>query len=305
MVKKLMKYRVNKGYIFSRTRKNTFMMLFWALVLFALYIWYMSSGLAYFLNAFSSGYDFRMEKFTADSKIYTIEPQQEDYDTSAGIVTIPPMLRLDEVYRDGLHYRFKLEIESYTEVGIAYTIGEDSCLQIVRYSPEAGNIPAGAVQKVAVVRMNGLNVAALLPPEETMVPGETVTYACLSELQMYLGHDLGTTEFAGAEMSSYCIDLRYLTVDDEIVDFALVIIFSILFPLFLLYTLFLLIKPQFHPNYLRINKFGDINRICGEIDDEINEESNHKEGRELYTKHYIIYQSMHATKVKMNHLIKN
>ncbi|MDR1116914.1 MAG: hypothetical protein LBL09_01530 [Oscillospiraceae bacterium] len=306
-MKKILKLKINRGYIYGLTRKNVFMLLFWALLLFGLYCWYMSSAGVYFLNAFTSGYTLDSGRLWDDAKLLEITEQTEYFNTGEYGVTLPPMLRLDEVYRDGNKYRFKVEVESYRELGIAYSAPLDAILAASRYDPARGDVaPPDAVQKVAMVTIDGKNVVALMPVGETLTPGETVLYACFSELPLYIGHDMGVDgEAVGMEVASYCLELRYLKVDDEITDFFLVIVFSIIFPLFLLYTVLCFVKPQLHPNYLRIHKFGEINKICAEIDEEIKDNGAYKEGRSVYTKQYIIYHSLHATKVTMNHKARN
>ncbi len=292
------------GYILQKTRKNARAMLVWALIFMALYIWYMCSAFIYLPNAVSSGHSLNYEKLASSSSILTIEPEQEPFNYSEYYVTIPDYLMLEEVYVDGYKYRFKIQIENVEEVGIAYKLNSESILEYIPYDPESG-VPSDAVQKLVMFTVNGTNYVGLLAAAQDFEPSDTLEHAVLVQLPLYAGHDLGLTEYAGSEVSSYAIDMRMLEVGDESTDFIFIIFFSIVFPLFFAYCIVCMITPKFHPNYLRISKFDDVAKVCHEIDEELKSEDTYSEGRTTYTKHYIIEHTWYTTKVKKNHLLRH
>ena len=187
-----------------------------------------------------------------------------------------------------MKYRFKFTLESYEEIGLGYGLNEDKTLKILYGNPTTKMLPPDALQKTALIKIQDVNFVALLPRDTKLNAGDIVTHAIFTPLPLYVGHDLGLTDHAGIEVASYIADLRYLTVEDEYMDFILVILFTLLFPSFLAYGIVCLFKPLIHPNYIRIAKFGDVEKVCAEIDCEINDESTYREKKKVYTKHYII-----------------
>lgn len=297
---------MNKGYIFQKTRKNSIAMLAWASVLFVLYLMYVVSAFIYIPNAYSSGYSLDTADLFSKIETVTIEKKTEPFPTSEYGVTIPPCIRRYELYEDGLKYRFKYTIESYKDVGIGYNLNEDKSLHILYGTPKTGLVPPTALQKVGLITMGGVNFVALLPRATEIKAGDIVEYAIFTELPMYIGHDLGLTEYAGIEVSTYVADLRNLVVEDETTDFVLIVFFTLIFPTFLAYCILCLINPKkFHTNYMRIAKFGDIDIICAQIDVELTEKTAYKEKRSIYTTHYIIEQTWYTTKVRKNHLLRH
>lgn len=296
---------MTKGYIYKRTRINTLAMMFWAVLLLVLYALYAVSAFIYVPNAYSSGYRLDTADLLSRITMLEIEPQSEPFPTQKYNVTLPPLITRSELYVDGLKYRFKLTVESYEEAGIGYGLYEDKTLQILYGNAPTKMVPPGAVQKVGIITIDGVRFIALLPREMTIKSGDTVSGVIFAKLPLYVGHDLGLTDSAGGEVASYCADLRGIVVEDEYVDFFLMILFSILFPAFFAYCVACLINPRIHPNYLRISKFGDVDKVCAEIDSELGEESTYKEKRSIYTKHYIIEHTLYNTRVRKNHLLRH
>lgn len=296
---------MRKGYIYRKTRKNTIAMLFWAAVLMVLYFLYLNSAFVYLLNAHSSGYKLDTNDLISNVKMLTIKPESEPFNTQEYGVTIPPLIRRTELYEDGLKYRFKFTLESYEEVGLGYGLNNDKTLKILYGNPATKSLPPETLQKIALVKIGGVDFIALLPRNTTLKAGDTVTHAIFTDLPLYVGHDLGLTDYAGMDVASYVADLRYITVEDEYIDFILVIIFTILFPSFLAYSILCLFKPQLHPNYIRIAKFGDVEKVCAEIDEEIDDESTYREKKQVFTKHYIIEETLYNTRVRKNHLLRH
>lgn len=297
---------MKQGYIFKRTRKNTYAMMFWAVLLFAFYALYMSSAFIYFINAYCSGYRLdTADLLSKNGDMQTIEAQEDPFPTSEYSVTIPPCIVRTILYEDGLKYRFQLTIEDYQEAGIGYGFAEDKTLSILYGNPDSKRLPPEARQKIAFVTIGGVRFIALLSADAEVKNGDVIPYALFTKAEKYVLHDLGLTEYAGTQVAPYVADLRNLIVDDETTDFLLVILFTLIFPTFLAYSILCLVNPKFHPNYLRIAKFGKIDEVCSEIDVEIHDESTYKEKRSIYTKHYIIEQTLYNTKVRKNHLLRH
>jgi hypothetical protein len=296
---------LTRGYIYNKTRKNTIAMLVWAIVLFILCILYVSDSYIYLLNAHSAGHELDAANLRSNSRVLTIEPESEAFNTRDHMVVMPPFLRINELFVDGASYRFQFTAESFEDAGFGYGVTESKTLEILYANPQTHSYPPNTEFKVGFISIEGVKYVALLPADYSIIPGDTIKGAVFSELPLFVGHDLGMTENAGANIPSYIVDLRGLTVEDEFVDFGLVIFFSILFPTFLIYSILCLFKPNIHPNYIRIAKFGDIDKVCAEIDEEITHESTYKEKKKVYTTHYIIEETLYNTRVRKNHMLRH
>ncbi len=296
---------MNSGYIFKKTRKNTIATMVWAVLLFIFYLWYMITSFVYLPNAYSSGYKFDANDFLSSVDTLTIKAQDEPFPTSLYNVTVPPFFRKSELYFDGLKYKFKLTITDYKEVGLGYKFAEDLTFDIMFGNETTKILHPSALQKVALINIGGKNVVALLPTSTSIKDGDVVSRVLFTELPWYIGHDLGLTEYTGTEVVNYVADLRGITVEDETTDFILMILFTFIFPVFLAYSILCLINPKFHFNYIRIAKFGDVEQVCKEIDEEITQESVYKEKKTVYTPHYIIEETLYSTKVRKNHMLRH
>jgi len=291
-----------RGYIFSKTRKNSIVTLVFALIFFALYLWYMTSTFIYFPNATSAGHVLDSQKFAQDTKMVTIESQTEEFDYFSAAEIVPPALLFEHTYKQGLNYRFKVQINNSENAGLAYTTSAEGTLSMLQYAPNVHHIPGNALYEIRILSIGGTKYAALVTPNIDTNRLDYVTHAVFTKLPLYVMHDLGLTEFADTEIGNWCLDLRGIPVDDEGTDFFLIIIFSILFPGFLAVAVMFLLKPQLHLNYLVIKRFGDVNDICADIEAELSTEGVYKEGRTVYTESYIIKETLYTTKVSKNHL---
>jgi len=294
-----------KGYLYRRTKMNGCAMLFWAVVLLVLYVLYMSNAAVYFPNAVSRGHALMGDTLAADTRSLVIEPQEEAFDCVSYNVTTPPMLRLDETYRNGTYYRFKFIPDAVRETGIGYTRARDASRLLVM-ADENGALPDVTENRIMLVTIGGMEYAAIVPMGYQLTAGALVQAAVFIELPLYIGHDLGLTDVAGETIGNWCLDLRGLSVDDERGDFALIIVFSILFPLFFIYALMCIIKPRLHINFILLSKFvPDLEATCRELDEEIAQEGVYKEGKLVYTEHYIIRETLYSTRVTKNHTFRN
>jgi len=301
------KQKPHHGYIYQRTRKNIKVSLIWAGVLFAFYLWYMFSAFIYFPNAHATGYRLDKADLLSASSMLPIEPVTQPFDNEGYLQTVPSYILKDELYKDGLKYRFKFTVESYTDTGLKYTVdNETGVFSLIGGGFGSDKTDAFIYQKIGMFTIDGKQVVGLLPSSAEINPGDVIDHAVFINLPIYAGNDLGLTEYAGTEVASYCVDLRGLEVEDESNDFILVIVATLLFPTYLGYYIVCLFLPRIHTNYLRIARFTpDVDKVCREIDDEVKEDSTYMEGKSLYTKHYIIELSAQHTKVLKNHMLRH
>ena len=147
---------------------------------------------------------------------------------------------------------------------------------------------------------------AIVPANIMPEAGALSQKVVLIELPLYIGHDLGTTGAAGTQVGNWCFDLRNLSVDDEGSDFALILIFSILFPLFAIYSLICFFQPKLHPNYLLLAHWSpDPEEVIAELDDQLAADGVYQEKKLIYTEKYIIRETLYSTHVMKNHTYRH
>ena len=98
------------------------------------------------------------------------------------------------------------------------------------------------------------------------------------------------------------LDFRNISVESEGNDLIMLIIFSILFPLFFLYALGAFIFPRLHFNYIFASRYGDPDELSAQIEHELEQEGVYKQSRQVYTETFIIRETLHSTRIMMNHL---
>ena len=272
-------------------------MIFSAVALFCLYCMYMRGGYIFFANSVVSGYELDTGHLFEKVGLLTVQSRQEEYPTGENLESPPVFMSLSNLYTDQGKYRFKVPIDSYNEVGICYGVSGDMCYSLQFYDVNEGIAP-DAVMKIALTEIGGKNIVMLLPTGKSYSPGDEISHMYLSKLPDYVLHDLGYAGFEGMDVLGFAIDLRDIMVEDENTDFLMVIIFSLVFPAFLLYALACFIKPQVHPNYIQMSWQGDIAKICGEVDREIRAPDVYREKKDVYTENYVIRHSMYMTTVK-------
>lgn len=292
-----------KGYLRSRTRRNAALALFWAALFMVIYVFYVRSAAMYVKNTTTNGVELDTAELLAAVKPVTIEPQTEHWVYGAGD-TIPESLLIDNVYRDSRdYYRFIVSVEEVELYDIGYYVSSsDSLLRFFRGDEAAFERQGEIEQQLAVVTVGGQRFASLIPYGWTPEAGRLADCAVFTKLPAYVFWDLGLTDSAGTEVADYMLDFRNIPVESEGNDLIMLVIFSILFPLFFLYALLSFIFPRLHFNYLLASRYGDPDELSREIDRELTQDGVYKQSRQVYTETFILRETLHSTRIMMNHL---
>ena len=295
--------RPQRGYLSRRTRKNACFMLFWAVLFFVVYIFYVDSAAMYVKNAATDGVALKADELLATVGQVKIAEQSTHFDYDAIGESVPQSLYVEQIYiqSDG-YYRFLVEIEAVEVFDIGYYPSDSEVLRFFRGDEAAFERQGDIVQQLAVVTVAGQDFPALLPYGWTPEAGKLADCAVFVRLPGYVGWDLGLTDYADKEVADHLLDFRNIPVESEGNDLIMIVVFSILFPLFLLYAIAALIFPRLHINYLLASRYGEPDELSAQIDYELTLEGVYKQSRQVYTENFILRETLHTTRIMKNHL---
>lgn len=299
------------GYLKKRTRFNSCVLLFWAVLFFTVYLLYARTAMFYAKNAATDGVELDPAALAAASAetlggLWVVdEPMGErgtwDYENWG--VTIPESLLIDQVYRQGDYYRFLVPIEKVEMTNYGYYLSESyETLRIFEGDDAAFERQGEIVQRLGVATVGGVKYATLLPYGAEIHDGELVPCGVFTYLMSNYSVDLAAAGYTGETISPYLLDFRDIPVEAEGNDLIMLIIFSIIFPIFLLYALLCLVFPRLHMNYVLLSRSDDPDELSAILMSEMAQDGVYKQGRQVYTEHYIIKETLHSTKVFKNHL---
>ncbi len=291
------------GYLKKRTRFNSCVLLFWAVVFFTVYILYAKSAFFYAKNAATDGVELDTAALAANSGSVVVPHSDAHFDYDSSGVSIPESLVLEQVYRQGDYYRFLVPIEKVEMTNYGYYLSESyETLRIFEGDEAAFERQGEIVQRLGVATVGGVKYAMLLPYGAEIHDGELVPCGVFHGLDSNYFIDLAAAGYTGETISTYLLDFRDIPVEAEGNDLIMLIIFSIIFPIFLLYALLCLVFPRLHMNYVLLSRENDPDELSAVLEHEMDQEGVYKQGRQVYTEHYIIKETLHSTKVFKNHL---
>ncbi len=291
------------GYLKKRTRFNAAVMLFWAVTFFAVYVLYAKTAIFYAKNAATDGVTLDVAALTSEMGAVEVAKQEKAFDYDSVGQGIPESIMLEQVYRQGDYYRFLVPVDSFEMTDVGYYLSETgSNLRMFRGGDSDFQRQGEIKQRLGIVTVGGRQFAALIPYGSELRAGELIPCGVFSTLPAYVLWDLGAVGFDGEEISTYLLDFRDIPVESEGNEMIMLVIFSIIFPLFLLYAVACFIFPRLHMNYILLSREDDPDELSKVLEYEMAQEGVYKQSRQVYTEHYIIKETLHSTKVYKNHL---
>lgn len=291
------------GYLKKRTRFNSCVLLFWAIIFFAVYVLYARTAIFYAKNAVTDGAELVLGALAADSGSVTVPTSDDHFDYDGSGATIPESLLIEQVYRQGDYYRFLVPVENVEMTDVGYYLSESaSTLRLFRGDDAAFERQGDISQRLALVTVGGVKYASLMTYGSEIRDGDLVPCGVFSSIPAYVLWDLGAIGYEGETLSAYLLDFRDIPVEAEGNDLVMLIVFSVIFPLFLLYAILCLVFPRLHMNYVLLSRADDPDELSAVLEQEMDREGVYKQGRQVYTEHYIIKETLHSTKVFKNHL---
>lgn len=262
------------------------------LIVTAIYILYMMRAMPFIVGKLHGPYDFNIDNFISNTKDITIS--EEITMKKRADKTIPSYAFFDTSYHDGNKYRFNVKFDSFEDIGVKYTTEiEDpqtkEMVEYVLYSVYMGRI---GDKSVPVMYYGDKIPNADVPLTGIFVqPAEVIT-ADISKL---------TVDGSIVTMNEFMFDSRNLEMEVENTDIAVMILGFALLAFLYIRLLRYYIDPYKHPTYKQLHKYGDLEEVINDIEDQFASDDVFTEDKELICTDWIMTKDTFKNKVVKNH----
>ena len=266
------------GFVFSLYKKNMINLWIVAGILLLVFISMIWKSHEYLLNYLF----YRAEPDTAaltaflEKDVLDIDEVCADIEANGGEMALirsrTGMFFRDNVYQEGLRYRFSLpmEPENLTDTGIWYDDTYHAYTGIEDREAVKALVPREnyLTQHLYFYDYNGLQVLLVMDTDREMElkQRERITLAPLGIYSLYMVKDLAEAGYSG-DVYNFFIDLRGTPVDFEDDDFKdLVMVFPFVL-LTLIPAVLFSVFPALHPTYRQLDKFArSIQKAADQVD---------------------------------------
>lgn len=279
-----------EGFLYKGMAKYRFKLFTVNLILLLLFVIYTINILPYLKTAFQGPKALDTERFLKETSIITIDKPIE---LGRKDHKLPDMSLIKKTtYWQGDVYDFVIDISTLEPVGKTFkSVNNMTGKEMDMY-------------KLYMTELGGRKIAVLSYPED--ITGKNVT-ANLSQMQKPIASEISKTLKDGEviELSEFVIDLRGAEMgaeDSDIMFFWLcAIILAFLFIKLIVYFVY----PKSAPTFRQLAKYGDIDDIIKDVDNQSKLDTVYKDGEMLVLTDYIITKSTFKLVVNKNHMSKN
>lgn len=279
------------GFVYKSMNRHRIKLLVRIAVILIIFALYFSTCKPYVLNVVTGSSPFDAEKYASD--ITSITPGELKDDGSLVIknYTLKPTS-----YWQGEKYEFDVVPGSTEDTGITYT---------TKYTRESHSEEDGEGILSATLTcadINGVNTLVLAYPHQEVRQGATIS-GIFTEIPSVIKQDLSSSGLSGEKISPYMLDIRGIEMEAERFD---IFLCSAL----LLIALFLIVKaviyyvnPLLTPTYRSIDKYGDINSVVMDIENQLKASGTVKITKKepIYTEDWIVSEDSFKLKIVKNH----
>ena len=266
------------GFVFSLYKKNMINLWIVAGILLLVFISMIWKSHEYLLNYLFYRAEPDPAALTAflEKDVLDIDEVCADIEANGGEMALirsrTGMFFFDNVYQEGLRYRFSLpmEPENLTDTGIWYDDTYHAYTGIEDREAVKALVPREnyLTQHLYFYDYNGLQVLLVMDTDREMElkQRERITLAPLGIYSLYMVKDLAEAGYSG-DVYNFFIDLRGTPVDFEDDDFKdLVMVFPFVL-LTLIPAVLFSIFPALHPTYRQLDKFArSIQKAADQVD---------------------------------------
>lgn len=262
------------------------------IILTVLYVIFMMRAFPYIKGKLHGAYDLDFERFVSSSENTVIDEviemkKREDR-------TIPMYALPDTSYFDGSEYRFNLKFDKFEDTGIEYT-GEyedgtsGETVEYVRYSIVFGYV---GESKFAVL-VNG----GEMPKDGSELSGIFI------QPVKAIKADISNLVAGGGEIviNEYAFDARGVEMGSEDFDFFLMIFGIIVLAFLYIRLIRYYINPYKHPQYKQLLKYGELEDVINDIENQFQSDNVYAEGKEMVAVDWIMTKDIFKNKIVKNH----
>ena len=257
-----------------------------------LYVLYIFNAMPYIVGKLHGPYGFNSKLFlerTTDTVIYEpIEMKIRD-DRS-----IRMFADYTNSYFDGDKYRFSVKFDSIEETGIKYTTPMEN--------PETHVVEDLVLYTVYMGKMGDRNIPIMYIGEQ--VPDVNVPLVgVFTEPADVVVSDLSKTSSQESPLviNQYIFDARGIEMGIENTDVWVLFIGFVLLLFLYVRLIRYYINPYKQPTYKQLNKYGELEDVINDIEDQFESDNVYTEGNELICTDWIMIKSTFKNKILKNH----
>lgn len=260
------------------------------LIVTAIYILYLIRSAPFIAGKFHGPHELDVQNFLASTEDITISEVIEM--KKRADKSIPTYAFFSTSYSDGDKYRFNVSFDSVEETGIEYTTEFEN--------PETGEMETFVMYSVFMGRI-GERVIPILSYGN--VASDTALTGIFVEPAPVITADISklTADGNALTINKYIFDARNLEMETEnsdvVVMFAGIALLAFLYIRLLRYY----INPYKHPTYKQLAKYGNLEDVINDIENQFEEENVYKEGKELISTDWIMTKDTFKNKILKNH----
>lgn len=257
-----------------------------------LYVLYISNSMTYIVGKLHGPYDFDSKRFlekTADTVIYEPIEMKIREDRS-----IRMYADFSNSYFDGDKYRFSVKFDSFEETGVKYTTQIEN--------PETRVMEDVVLYTVYMGKIGNRNIPVMCIGDR--VPDVNVPLdGIFTEPAKVIVSDLSkdASDQSPLVINQYIFDSRNIEMGIENTDVWIMFIgFALLLFLYIRVIRYY-IDPYKHPTYKQLAKYGDLEEVINDIEDQFESPDVYVDGDELICTDWIMVKSTFKNKILKNH----
>ena len=262
------------------------------IILTILYLLYISVEMNYIVGKLHGPYELDGVKFlsaTDNIVISEVIEMKKREDKSIQNFALP-----STSYMDDEKYRFNAEFDSFEETGIRYmTPLED---------PSTGEMIDFPLYSVVMGTIGEDKIAILLRGEDIPKAGNKLE-GIFTEPSKIILSDISKLTATNGEitLNEYIFDARDIEMGSEKFSVSFLFIgFAFLFYLYFRVIRYY-INPYSHPAYKQLYKYGELEEIVNDIENQFENEQVYREGKEMMSTDWIMTKDVFKNKIVRNH----
>lgn len=262
------------------------------LIVTVIYILYMMRAMPFIIGKLHGPYDFNVEKFISTTQTVTLK--EEIVMKKRADKTIPSYAFFDTSYHDGDKYRFNVKFDSFEDIGVKYTteIEDPQTKEMVEYV-----LYTVYMGKIGDEFVPVMHYGDTVPDADNTLTGIFVQPADVikSDISKLTANGTGIT------MNEFMFDSRNIEMEIENTDIAIMILGLALLAFLYIRLVRYYINPYKHSTYKQLYKYGNLEDVINDIENQFESEDVFMEDKELICTDWIMTKDTFKNKVIKNH----
>ncbi len=262
------------------------------IALTVLYILYMVRATPFIIGKLHGPYEFNSNKFISSTSQVTLTEEIEM--KKRADKSIPSNAYMDTSYHDGNMYRFSVKFDSIEETGVKYTKDIEN--------PKTGELTTYVLQTVYMGKIGDNNIPVLCIGEEIPDITQKLT-GIFVEPAPVIASDISKLTADGSEiiMNEYLFDTRGIEMELESSDIVISVVWLALLVFLYIRLIRYYFNPYLHPTYKQLLKYGELDEVINDIENQFDADDVYREGKELISIDWIMTKDIFKNKIVRNH----